>query len=101
MIPNAIELSMYPPTSLYINHIQKSWTVDRSFQCERPNIFEYISVIENADEVHCMNSSYNWMIELMKIGNPKKNFFHLDIAHKYYGPRTVKTVFSDEVWTFI
>jgi len=25
----------------------------------------------------------------------------LDVAHKYYGPRTVKTVFSDEVWTFI
>ena len=71
------------------------------FQCERPNIFEYISVIENADEVHCMNSSYSWMVELMKIGNPNKNFFHLDIAHKYYGPRTVKTVFSDEVWTFI
>ena len=71
------------------------------FQCERPNIFEYLGVIENADEVHCMNSSYNWMIELMNIGNPKKNFFHLDVAHKYYGPRTVKTVFSDEVWTFV
>ena len=41
------------------------------------------------------------MIELMKIGDPKKNFFHLDVAHKYYGPKTVKTVFSDEVWTFI
>ena len=71
------------------------------FQCDRPNIFEYLSVIENADEVHCMNSSYNWMIELMNIGNPKKNFFHLDVAHRYYGPRTVKTVFSDEVWTFV
>ena len=71
------------------------------FHCERPNIFEYLSVIENADEVHCMNSSYNWMIELMKIGDPKKNFFHLDVAHKQYGPRTVKTVFSDEVWTFV
>ena len=71
------------------------------FQCDRPNIFEYISVIENADEVHCMNSSYNWMIELMNIGNPNKNFFHLDVAHKYYGPRTVKTVFSDQVWTFV
>jgi hypothetical protein len=51
--------------------------------------------------VHCMNSSYNWMIELMNIGTPKKNFFHLDVAHKYYGPKIVKTVFSDEVWTFI
>ena len=71
------------------------------FQCERPNIFEYLGVIENADEVHCMNSSYNWMIELMNIGTPKKNFFHLDVAHKYYGPKIVKTVFSDEVWTFI
>jgi hypothetical protein len=71
------------------------------FQCDRPNIFDYITVIENADEVHCMNSSYNWMIELMNIGNPQKNFFHLDVAHKYYVPRTVKTVFSDEVWTFV
>jgi hypothetical protein len=71
------------------------------FQCERPNIFEYLGVIENADEVHCMNSSYNWMIELMNIGTPKKNFFHLDVAHKYYGPKIVKTVFSDEVWTFV
>ena len=71
------------------------------FQCDRPNIFDYLSVIENADEVHCMNSSYNWMIELMNIGNPKKNFFHLDVAHAYYRPRTVKTVFSDEVWTFV
>lgn len=86
---------IYKPDSKVVDRRQEF------FKCERPNIFEYISVIENADEVHCMNSSYNWMIELMKIGTPKKNFFHLDIAHKYYGPRTVKTVFSDEVWTFV
>lgn len=86
---------IYKPDSKLVDKKQEF------FQCDRPNIFEYISVIENADEVHCMNSSYNWMIELMNLGNPKKNFFHLDVAHKYYGPRTVKTVFSNEVWTFV
>jgi hypothetical protein len=86
---------IYKPQSKVIDNNQEF------FKCERPNIFEYLGVIENADEVHCMNSSYNWMIELMNIGNPKKNFFHLDVAHKYYVPKTVKTVFSDEVWTFI
>ena len=86
---------VYKPDSKVVDKNQEF------FKCDRPNIFEYISVIENADEVHCMNSSYNWMIELVKIGDPKTNFFHLDIAHKYYGPRTVKTVFSDEVWTFV
>ena len=86
---------IYKPQSKVIDNNQEF------FKCERPNIFEYLGVIENADEVHCMNSSYNWMIELMNIGIPKKNFFHLDVAHKYYVPKTVKTVFSDEVWTFI
>ena len=71
------------------------------FQCERPNIFEYLTVIENADEVHCMNSSYNWMIDLMNIGDNSKNFFHTYAAHPYYTPRTVKTVFNDDVWTFV
>ncbi len=71
------------------------------FHCENSNIFSYIWIIENAKEVHCMNSSYNWMIELMKLGNKKTNFFHLNVAHLYYKPETVKSVFSDHVWTFV
>jgi hypothetical protein len=71
------------------------------FQCENSNIFSYIWIIENAKEVHCMNSSYNWLIELMKLGNSKTNFFHLNVAHLYYTPDIVKSVFSDHVWTFV
>ena len=71
------------------------------FHCENSNIFSYIWIIENAKEVHCMNSSYNWMIELMKLGNKKTNFFHTNVAHLYYTPYVVKTVFSDHVWTFV
>ena len=70
------------------------------FQCDNSNIFSYIWIIENAKEVHCMNSSFNWMIELMKLGDKKTNFFHLNVAHLYYKPDTVKSVFSDHVWTF-
>lgn len=72
------------------------------FHCENSNIFSYIWIIENAKEVHCMNSSYNWMIELMKLGNKKTNFFHLNVgAHPQYTPDIVKTVFSDDIWRFV
>jgi hypothetical protein len=65
---------------------------------DRSNIFDYVSVIENADEFHGMNSSYAWLVELMRIGSSKTNFFHVDIAYPEYVP---KTVFSDDMWTFI
>lgn len=71
------------------------------FETTNPNIFDYLKIIENAKEVHCMNSSYNWMIDLMNIGDKNKNYFHTYAAHPYYTPRTVKTVFNDEVWTFV
>ena len=72
------------------------------FHCENSNIFSYIWIIENAKEVHCMNSSYNWMIELMKLGNKKTNFFHLNVgAHPQYTPDIVKTVFSDDISRFV
>lgn len=67
----------------------------------RSNIFDYLSAIENADEFHGMNSSYSWMVELMKIGSNKTNFFHLDVSYKEYVPKTVRTVFSDDIWTFM
>ena len=71
------------------------------FESNVPNIFDYISIIENAKEVHCMNSSYNWFIELMQLGKKETNFFHTTVAHKYYSPSIVKQVFSDDVWTFV
>lgn len=82
----------------------KTKVIDKNhefFECEHPNIFKYLSIIENAKEVHCMNSSYNWMIELMTIGTPRKNFFHLGVAHLYYDDDLVKSVFTDRVWTFV
>jgi len=39
-----------------------------------PNIFDYVTLIDKAQEFHGMNSSYSWMIELMRIGNPQKTF---------------------------
>lgn len=68
---------------------------------DRPNIFDYLSVIENADAFHGMNSAYAWIVELMRIGSPKTNFFHLNGAYPMYVPKTVKTIFSDDIWTFV
>lgn len=70
-------------------------------QSEDTNIFDYLKIIENAQEVHCINSVFAWMIELVKVGNSKNNFFHTGLAHTYYNSRSVRTVFSDDRWTFI
>lgn len=64
------------------------------------NIFDYLTVIENAKEVHCMDSSFSWMIELMGIGSPTKNFLHINTKGNY-NTKMVKTVFSDDVWTYV
>jgi len=65
-----------------------------------PNIFDYLTVIENAKEVHCMDSCYAWLINLMEIGTPSKNYLHLDTKGNYT-PRMVQTVFGDDVWTYV
>jgi len=64
------------------------------------NIFDYLTVIENASEVHCMDSCYAWMINMMEIGNPSKNFLHLNVKGNYTH-RMVKTVFGDDLWTYV
>lgn len=89
------DLKIFKPGGVCVDKINEF------FKNEHDNIFDYLKIIENAEEVHCINSSYNWIIELMKIGHKHKNFFHTDVAHKYYCPSIVKTVFSDSVWTFI
>ena len=65
------------------------------------NIFDWLLVIENAREVHCANGGpFMWIIELLKLGGPEKNFFHTSSAHTEYIPHCVKNVFSDDIWTF-
>ncbi len=64
------------------------------------NIFDYLTVIENASQVHCMDSCYAWMINMMEIGNPSKNFLHLNVKGNYTH-RMVKTVFGDDLWTHV
>jgi len=83
---------IYRPDSKLVNN--------HFFQCDNFNIFNYIHIIENANEVHCMDSSYAWMIEIMKLGNKSKNFLHVSIKG-YYKDDIVKTVYNDQLWTFI
>ena len=68
---------------------------------EFPNIFDYSLIIENAKEVHCMNSSYPWLVELLRLGKKDTTFFHTKAAHNYYPVHAVKTVFDEDLWTFI
>ena len=66
------------------------------------NAFDWLLVIEKAREVHCANSGpYAWMIELLRLGGPHKNFFHVYAAHQEYSPKCVQLVFSSDIWTFI
>ena len=67
---------------------------------KHPNIFDYLTIIENAKEVHCMDSSYAWMINLMGVGSKDKNFLHIDVKGNY-NPKMVKTVFGDDLWTYV
>ncbi len=65
------------------------------------NIFDWLKVIECAEEVHCANSGpFPWMIELMELGTNEKNFFHLLAAHQEYSVKCVKNTFSSDIWTF-
>lgn len=62
------------------------------------NIFDYIMLIENAAEVHCMHSSHAWLIELMNLGRKETNFFYnLGCPNPY---ESVQTVFTEDRWTF-
>ena len=64
------------------------------------NMFDWLGVIENAKEVHCMNSGYVWVVELCNIGSSLTNFLHLKNAHTEYSPSDVMNVFTDALWTF-
>src|SRR5210317_2331614 len=77
-----------------------TYRVTRDRLDSNSNIFDYLTVIENASEVHCMDSCYAWMINMMEIGNPSKNFLHLNVKGNYTH-RMVKTVFGDDLWTHV
>lgn len=65
------------------------------------NVFDWLLVIERATEVHCANGGpFMWIIELLKLGGPEKNFFHVSAAHTEYTPTCVRNVFTEDVWTF-
>jgi len=75
---------------------------DGSYQFDDFNIFDYLSVIENASERHMMNSSFNWLVEIMGIGDKTTNFFHLNVgAHDYFPPENTKTLCTDDLWTLV
>ena len=68
---------------------------------EIPNMFDYLTIIDNAKEVHCMTSSYAMLIELTEIGDKHKNFLHtLDIPG-YLTIRESYLTYSDRLWTFV
>ena len=75
---------------------------DGTYEYDDFNIFDYLTIIENAKERHMMNSSYNWLVEIMEIGNKSNNFFHLNIgAHDYFPEKNTKTLCTADLWTFI
>lgn len=75
---------------------------DGSYKFDDFNIFDYLSIIENASERHMMNSSFNWLVEIMEIGDKTSNFFHFNIgAHDYFSMENTKTLCTPDLWTFV
>lgn len=69
---------------------------------DETNVFDYLKLIENAEEVHCINSSFVWLVELTKVRDNKKgNFYHYNVTHTYYNYHYNVTVFSDDLWEFV
>ncbi len=58
------------------------------------NIFDYLTIMDRAKEIHCINSAFAWLVELTKIGLPHTNFLHVKNAHSYYDTKAVRTAFS-------
>jgi len=72
------------------------------FEDDGFNIFDYMTIIENAKERHMMNSSYSWLVELFDIGDRATNFFHMNVgAHDYWSPQQTMTFYTDDLWTFV
>ena len=72
------------------------------FEDDGFNIFDYMTIIENAKERHMMNSSYSWLVELFNIGERATNFFHMNVgAYDHWPPEQTKTFYTDDLWTFV
>jgi hypothetical protein len=75
---------------------------DGGYEFDDFNIFDYLTIIENARERHMMNSSYNWLVEIMSIGDKTTNFFHLNIgAHDYFPEKNTRSLCTSELWTVV
>lgn len=86
---------IYRPTVSKVN-------ADGSYVFDNFNIFKYLTILENASERHMMNSSYNWLVEIMEIGDKTTNFFHLNIgAHDYFPEHNTRTLCTEELWTIV
>jgi len=86
---------IYRPTVSKVNS-------DGSYEFDDFNIFDYLTIIENASERHMMNSSYNWLVEIMEIGDKTNNFFHLNIgAHDYFPNHNTRTLCTQDLWTLV
>jgi hypothetical protein len=68
---------------------------------EIPNMFDYLTIIENAKQVHCMTSSYAMLIELTEIGDKHKNFLHTLEIPGYLTLRETYLSYTDKLWTFV
>jgi hypothetical protein len=68
---------------------------------EIPNMFDYLTIIENAKEVHCMTSSYAMLIELTEIGDKHRNFLHTLELPDYLTIRETHLSYTDKLWTFV
>lgn len=66
-----------------------------------PNMFDYLTIIENAREVHCMTSSYAMLIELTELGDKHKNFLHTLDIEGYLTIRETFLTYTDKLWTFV
>ena len=65
------------------------------------NIFDWLGVLEKAKEIHCVNSSFAWIVELCGVGKRETNFLHIKCAHQEHNIKSVKSVFTEDRWTFI
>jgi hypothetical protein len=85
------------------NIVESQYQVFNPDPTETPfNVFDYLGVLENAKEIHCINSSWAWVVELCKLGSKQTNFLNCTLAYSscFQPPSTVKMVFTDLRWTF-
>jgi hypothetical protein len=80
---NYIFLHDDPSRGLVIDrtHIEnKDLAVFTPSMCKTDNIFDYLSIMHNATEVHCMDSSFKLMFDsISNIDKTPKLFYHINL----------------------